>query len=346
MRTSRRAALGMMLLTSSVVPGLPLVGAKAQDAPGVLSAKGKALAREDALKTARERVMELEKTLATLRDELDRENRRVRFTPDELIDFTKAGLAKATEARKDAELAITEYEDGIYPQDLENAKAEIESARTDLKRAEQRHKDAEERFRKFGDGPLDGVISLSLVKEKARFAVEQAETKLKVLTLFTKDKTLKQLRAEVDTARADERAWEGRLTRAREAQRQTKNRAEPARARAPSGEELAVLLMDDAVARETRASAILGEIKELAARLARTAPGKEAKDLAEKVDAKRAEVKKLSTTAQSLMNEALALSQAVVASWTKIRDVEQELAAARADLAAAEKLGEPRAPRP
>jgi hypothetical protein len=166
-----------------------------------------------------------------------------------------------------------------------------------------------------------------LEEARAEFKLAGAETKLSVLTKFTKAATLKQLRSEVDDAKVEEHARERLVAMEREKQTQAKT---PARTYSVSSRtDLVVRLMDDAVEREQRVAALLGEVKELAVR-AEGAP--KAKDAADSLEAKRAEARKLSAEAESLMNEAVTLSNAVTASWTRIRAVQNELRSARREL--------------
>ncbi len=55
-------------------------------------------------------------------------------------------------------------------------------------------------------------VSEELTLKKARFALEQAQSKKKVLVEYTRDKTIKELQSEVEKARSDELAkkatWE------------------------------------------------------------------------------------------------------------------------------------------
>ena len=48
------------------------------------------------------------------------------------------------------------------------------------------------------------MVSEELALKKGRFALEQAQSKKKVLVGYTRDKTLKELKSEVEKARSDE----------------------------------------------------------------------------------------------------------------------------------------------
>ena len=106
---------------------------------------------------------------------------------------------------------MKEWEEGTYLQNRETILGEIALAKSDLTRAEDRVEWAN-RMNKKGFVSAGQVKSDRLTLEKAKFVVEQVETKRTVLEKYTKDKTLKELRSEVEKARSDELAkkatWE------------------------------------------------------------------------------------------------------------------------------------------
>ena len=110
-----------------------------------------------------------------------------------------------------AEIAVAEYEQVTYPKDLETVQGEIKLAEADLKRAEERLEAAKRMWEK-GSISKAQKVSEELNLQKARFTLEQAAAKHHVLTKYTKDKTIKELRSEVEKARSDELAkqatWE------------------------------------------------------------------------------------------------------------------------------------------
>jgi hypothetical protein len=112
-------------------------------------------------------------------------------------------------AREIAEIAVQEYIECTFPQELANVDAAIRRAESDLKRAEDQLAWARSNSYK-GFPPLLTTDQLSV--KKARFALEHALSKKKVLVSFTKDKTSKELTDQVDRARSNELAkkavWE------------------------------------------------------------------------------------------------------------------------------------------
>jgi RND family efflux transporter MFP subunit len=141
------------------------------------------------------RVCELDS--ASLRDQLV--NQRI-TTKSAEANFQNAKLT-----REVAEIAVIEYEEGIYKQDFATVEGEIKLAESDLARAEDRLDWAQRMFDK-GYVSMAQKVSEELSLKKAQFAKEQAESKRHVLVNYTKGKTIKELRSEVEKAHSDELA--------------------------------------------------------------------------------------------------------------------------------------------
>lgn len=118
-----------------------------------------------------------------------------------------AAYQNAKLTREVAEIAVTEYKEGIFKQDQETAKGEIALAKSNRKRAEDRV-DWSGRMYEKKYLSLGQVISEKLSLQQAIFSEEQAQTKLDVLLKYTKDKTIKELESEVEKSRSDELAKE------------------------------------------------------------------------------------------------------------------------------------------
>jgi HlyD family secretion protein len=112
-------------------------------------------------------------------------------------------IAKAT--RELAEIAVEEYEEVNYPKDLATVEGEIKLADSDLSRSQDRLDWAKRMFEK-GYVSQATKVSEELTHKKARFTLEQAQSKRKVLVDYTKGKTIKELISEVEKARSDELA--------------------------------------------------------------------------------------------------------------------------------------------
>ncbi len=125
--------------------------------------------------------------------------------------------------REVAEIAVTEYVEGIFVQDEATAKGEIKLAESDLSRSEDRLDWARRMYEK-GYVSLAAKVSEELTLKKAVFALEQAQSKLKVLLDYTKAKTIKELQSEVEKARSDELAkkatWELEVSKEKKYEKQ------------------------------------------------------------------------------------------------------------------------------
>jgi len=138
----------------------------------------------------------------------------------------ESSFLNARLTREVADIAVNEYKEGIYRQEMETAKGEIALAQSDLKRAEDRLDWSKKMLlKKYISEAANLADKLSL--QKSSFSLEQAKTKLNVLNKFTYSKTIKELESEVKKTRSDELAkqatWE--LEKAKEAklEKQIKN---------------------------------------------------------------------------------------------------------------------------
>lgn len=120
----------------------------------------------------------------------------------------KAFYEIARSTRELAEVAGLEYEEVTYPLDLAAVGGEIKLAEIEIRRSEDRLEWARRMFDKgyVSKGQTD---SEKLSLKKAQFALEQAQSKRKVLVDYTKSKTINELKSEVQKAHADELAKEG-----------------------------------------------------------------------------------------------------------------------------------------
>jgi HlyD family secretion protein len=117
----------------------------------------------------------------------------------------EANHENAKLTREVAEIAVVEYVEGIFVQDFATVEGEIKLAESDLSRSEDRLDWAQRMYNK-GYVSMATKVSEELTLKKARFALEQAQSKKKVLIDYTKHKTIKELQSEVEKARSDELA--------------------------------------------------------------------------------------------------------------------------------------------
>jgi hypothetical protein len=123
----------------------------------------------------------------------------------------EAAYSNAKLTREIAEITLSEYEEGIFVQDLAALEGEIKLAESNLSLAEERLDWARKMFDK-GFVSQATKISEELSLKRDVFALEQVVTKKNVLVDYTKKKTIKQLKSEIELSRANElarkAAWE------------------------------------------------------------------------------------------------------------------------------------------
>jgi HlyD family secretion protein len=124
----------------------------------------------------------------------------------------EAAYAQSRLSREVAEVAAREYEEGTFNQELEMVNADIALAQVELQRASDR---LEWKTRLLPLRPVSPAQELSdrLAMNKARFTLEQTNTSKKVFLEFTKPKRIKELRTEVEKARAEERSMKATYER-------------------------------------------------------------------------------------------------------------------------------------
>ncbi len=132
------------------------------------------------------------------------------------VASAEAVFRSARLAREVAEIAVLEYKEGIFVQDLATSEGEIKLAESDLLRAEDNLEWSRRMYDK-GYQSMAAKVSDELKFKKAQFALEQAQSKRKVLVDYTKKKTIKELEQGLETARARELARQAALERERSA---------------------------------------------------------------------------------------------------------------------------------
>ncbi|WP_435021571.1 efflux RND transporter periplasmic adaptor subunit [Tundrisphaera sp. TA3] len=115
----------------------------------------------------------------------------------------EASYEQSKLTREVAEVAVVEYIEGLYKQEISTNAGEKSLAESDLERAIDRHKWSSRMLEK-GYVSISSNIADKLSVDKAKFELEKAQTAYEVLTKYTKEKTIKELRSEVEKARADE----------------------------------------------------------------------------------------------------------------------------------------------
>ena len=107
----------------------------------------------------------------------------------------------ATLNRELAEISLEEYRVVTYPQELATAEGDVKLAESEIARAQDRRKPAVKNKK-----PTAQQISEELGFKKAQYTLELAQAKRQVLVDYTKDKTIKELKSEIEKAKSDELA--------------------------------------------------------------------------------------------------------------------------------------------
>ncbi len=117
----------------------------------------------------------------------------------------EADFENAKKTREVAEIAVQEYKEGTYKQEVQTINGEITLAKSELERAKDRLKWSKMMFdNKYVSESQ--VIADNLADIKAEISLGQAERKMVVLTNYTYKKQLTELEANVEKAKSDELA--------------------------------------------------------------------------------------------------------------------------------------------
>jgi len=119
------------------------------------------------------------------------------------IAAAQANFQNAQLTREVAEIAITEYIEGILKPDLETAENEIVLARSDLMRAEERLA-AAKRPSVRGEAPGSSLAEREKEARRANLRLKRAQERKTNLAKEAQERTLKELFNEVESAKANE----------------------------------------------------------------------------------------------------------------------------------------------
>jgi RND family efflux transporter MFP subunit len=119
----------------------------------------------------------------------------------------EADLQQAEKTLQVAEIAVREYLEGTFPQDVQSAEGAIKLAEADLVRSQERL-EWSNRMLQIGYVTQSQNQSDKLTLQKMQFSLREAQTKLMVLQKYTQEKQVKDLQANVEKARSDKLAKE------------------------------------------------------------------------------------------------------------------------------------------
>jgi hypothetical protein len=133
----------------------------------------------------------------------DRQRRRAAHQVE--IAAAQANYRNAQLTREVAEIAVTEYTEGILKPDLETAENEIVLAKSDLMRAEERLAAAKRR-REKGEAPEWSLAQREKEARRAKLRLQHAQERKTNLAKEAMERMLNELHGEVERAKADEAA--------------------------------------------------------------------------------------------------------------------------------------------
>jgi hypothetical protein len=228
------------------------------------------------------------------------------------VPSAEANYENAKLTRQVAEIAIVEYEEGIFKQDEAKAMGELKLAESELSQVGDSIEYAKRRLVQLKQASRGSAADLAneyafedriLDSERrepiARLAVEKARSKLRILQEYTRPKHVKELQAAVETAKADELAKQARMelekAKLKKLEEPFQNRRKPIR------EERILTLLDRAIPIEER----------LQAKLTQAETGQATGD------SLRKEVADLTNEFQALIERALA--EEAAADWDRLK---------------------------
>ena len=117
----------------------------------------------------------------------------------------EADYLNAAKTRAVTEIAVAEYRDGTYPNEMKTARGELEMATSNLAQAVDRFDWSRRMLAKSLITPAQHVANKQSLLN-CQIAHQNIRTKIHVLEHYTRRKTITELQAEVDKARSDELA--------------------------------------------------------------------------------------------------------------------------------------------
>jgi hypothetical protein len=257
----------------------------------------------------------LEERQRAMRQEVKRQLSDSLVSQEIEVKGAEAEYENARLGRQVAEIHVTEYLRGIFPREEENLRGDVKLAEHELAFVKDRIKGS--------TLPAD-----QLALQLAEFNLQGAQTKLKVLTEYEKERKLLELRAEVEKARSDELMAMAKRDRAKATESFFRKQVAKYHAIAP--EDMVLALLDDAVQLEERVVSHLADAAKLADRAKLDPAG--ARALTDKLKEKRAEAQKAADEARFLLTHGIELAERVSALRAKLRDGEAELKDVRQSL--------------
>jgi HlyD family secretion protein len=135
-------------------------------------------------------------------------------------------------AREVAVLALREYKEGAFTQQLATTERQIKRTESKLARAED-HVDWSRRMFLKGYTSLAEKVSDELALKEARLALEESQSQKMILVNYSKERTIKTLTGAIESARAGELAAQAALERERSLQKKLADQIGRCKVKAP-----------------------------------------------------------------------------------------------------------------
>jgi HlyD family secretion protein len=166
--------------------------------------------------------------------ELDPSELRDRLATAEIVvRGAEADVHAARIGREVAVMTLNEYKDGTFRQEVASTEGEIKLAEAKLAMAED-HLDWSRRMFNKGYSSKSELVSDELALKHARFALEEGQSKKKVLIDYSNARTIKALTGAVESARAGELAKQAGLERERSIQKRLKDQIDRCKVTSPA----------------------------------------------------------------------------------------------------------------
>ena len=206
--------------------------------------------------------------------ELNEQSRAMdKLTNQELVvGNAKAIFQNEMLAREVAEIAVIEYEQGIFPQEEARIRGEVAYAEDEWTRTDQQVVVAKERLAKIKGASKGSAADIALEytyednigdferqHARAMLPLEMAQSKLKILRDYTKEKTIKELKSGVEKAHSSELAAKAGWEVAQAELARIKTTLKSATAKASTGQLLS--LLDRAFTLDEMIRAELGQLQ-------------------------------------------------------------------------------------
>ena len=136
------------------------------------------------------------------------------------VSNAKASCLNATLTREVAEIAVVEYAEGIFRTQDEETAGDIKIAEAELALAEEELRNTKKYVNRPGGGSSLDIKRTELTVLRAGVSLEKARARQKLLRDFTRPKTIKKLKSDVEKLRSNELAKQTIL--ALEAEREKK----------------------------------------------------------------------------------------------------------------------------